>query len=311
MSDFTLEIEFDGLCVFVPNARCNEMTVLLVNALGSAVPTMSGHMYQVPPHYPFLSFDLAQQVPPRYYDIGFPGDLAALFFRWEDLEILPGGNPLPGNEVDILPGRRPDTSEPSGPNEDRDFSWVPQLDKILPAGAKILPAVLYDNPPRNLVMGRVDLTSGEIGTEVVVKSGGRNVIFEFRCQKSGNCVDYCQALASRIRYSLEIEDEDFVELRFTRFGDRALGEQARRSIKLAPGDRPTVEVDIRNLTLEEMLGLPPRSTGGVQQDHFTQLYSVLTGLPDDLPIPQPLYAPDLQGGPAHAADTLCLAGSVR
>jgi hypothetical protein len=322
---FKLIIEFDGLCVFVPTASCDQMSVLLINALGNAMPGMPyptpgmpgmpgpmpgmpGPMYMAP-HYPFLSFDLAQQWKLADYDLASQGGRAASFFRWEDLEILPGGNPPVGIGLQIETGRRPGTAEPTGPGEDHDFSWVPALDQIVPGGSKIDPAVLDENPPRNLVMGRVGLTSGKIGTGLLVRSGRRNVIFEFRGQKSGYSTDYCQALASRVRYSLQIHDP-FVELKFTHFGDRILGAQAYRSIKLAPKVRPNVEVYIRNLTLEEVLGLPPRATGGVQQDHFTRLYSVLEDPPDDLPIPQPLSAPDLQGGPAHGSDTLCLGGSA-
>jgi hypothetical protein len=150
-------------------------------------------------------------------------------------------------------------------------------------------------------MGRLALDHGTIETQRVVKgAGGHNVIFEFSCSKSSQPLPLAQALASRVLYTLEIPGHH-VSLRLVRFGDDDVHKQ--RKVRLRPGYGETVTVRLRNVPLEELIGLQPVYSSSLE--HFGLLYRTLKTVPDDPPIPRPLYEPRVPEGPAQGATTIC------
>jgi hypothetical protein len=295
---FTLRIEIDGLCAFVPNRTGNRMRVLLLNGL---VPAAVHGGVHVPYHFPGLrvsgdDFDEDCSAPP---DLQLQDGSKVFLIAWEDIEVLPQPH-WPHCHLHIQNGRRPGSAEPNTHEEEKDFSWIVEVAQLVP-GAESEPSLLQPSPPRNLLMGRLALDRGTIGTKKVVKgAGGRNVIFEFACSKSSQPLPLAQAMASKVLYTLEVP-YDCLDLGLTRFGEREL--QQQRTVRLRPGTSDTVTVKLRNVPLEELIGLPPVYSSSL--DHFGLLYRTLKTIPDDPPIPRPLYQPYVVGGPAQGATTIC------
>lgn len=304
---FTLRIEIEGLVAFVPNKAQNKVTVLLLNALTPA--GMYGGM-QVPYHFPVLrikepNFNAHWSVPP---DLSLQNGSKVFFIAWEDIEIHPRFHHS-GSDLHIQNGRRPGSAEPTGKQEARDFSWVVEVAQLIP-GSECEPSLLVDSPPRNLLMGRMALDHGRIESAGVVKAtgSGRNVIFEFYCEKSMQPPLLAQAMATGVVYTVHI-DNDWVDLRLIRFGDRHVLHGRERNVRVQQRrNLETVTVRLRNLPLEELLGLPAFPGSGL--DHYGLLYRTLRTIPDDPPMPRPLYEPRVEAGPAAGANTICAGHSL-
>lgn len=297
---FTLRIEIDGLCAFVPNKERNRMKVLLVNGLTAA--PMDGYD-RVPYHYPALRIKNVNLDPDHSTspDLTLQNYSRLYFIAWEDIDICPHHD-WTSAYLHIQNGRRPGSAEPTGGKEEKDFSWVVEAAQLTP-DAETEPSLLLPSPPRNLLIGRLALDHGTIESAGVAKTtgSGRNQIFEFSRSKTMQPLPFAQAMATGVVYLLPIEG-DYVDLKLIRFGDRHVQGRTRR-LRLKPGGSGTVTVKLRNIPLETQVGLPPFS--GSALDHFMMLYRTLKRIPDDPPMPRPLYEPWVAAGPATGATTIC------
>jgi hypothetical protein len=300
---FKLRIVIDGLCAFVPNKTRTRMKVLLLNSMTpeASGAGMSSGMSAVPYHYPTL------RIPRDYYSYDYStpyradfqtDDYLNFFIAWEDIFIrYHHGYPLY-----IFNGRRPGSVEPSSPREERDFSWVVEVAQVYP-DAVTEPLLLTPSPPRNLLMGRLNLDHGNIRTAEVAKYGGRNVIFEFAYGKHYQPITFTQAMATKVLYSLKIP-HDWVDLCLVRFGDGGIASR-ERTIRICAGDSDRVTLQLRNVPLEDLLGLPPTDPSDLGLGHYGVLYRTLHPVPEDPPIPRPLFEPFTSRGLATGATTIC------
>lgn len=304
---FRLFIEFDGLCAFVPGQYRDRMNVILVNGAASSpvYGHQQGHMH-APAHYPFVRF--------KRRDLVWPANLGPRFIRrgaavirfvdWEEIRVVSGTPPT--RPLVIAGGRRPGSAEPLFKNGDQhDFSWLVEMKRI-DSALEIDPICLDLDPPRNRVLGRVFLDSGEIRTaSLAVRSPGQPFLWEFRDMNHGSVSPICQALASKIVYEISVPDS-YVTLRFSRFRGDAPSE-----LRFAPNGSDSVSIMIANLPLEAILGL---QGGGYMIDdmrqHFSLLYRVAKGRPEHLYLPYVVPHPGLSNQELpRAGTTLCIGGS--
>jgi hypothetical protein len=313
---FNINFTFDGLCVFVPSKKRKRMRVILVNATSPYHESSHhGAGISMPSHYPFISYSTRNRIK----DIGEPaqvlinGGREVRFFDWEDLILTHGytGSPLiygaytGAPNLNIVGGRVPGTSEPAtgSGSQARDFSWVAELERINPGAGRVKRSCLAPDPPRDLVIGRMDLREGEIFTQGLVEEAtGINAIFEFADPDAAGDL-YSQALAAEINWTIKI-DEAYVILRFQRFGVADIFSETW----LEPVGHEDVNVRVGNLPLEEVLGMNVRLRALTDSlAHFEQLYRVARKPPAVAPIPEPIGHSALKsGGGVRGGTTMCL-----
>jgi len=298
---------------------------------GGATASMVAGGGAMPPHLPFVAVDYAQicellsrsadgaagqagatavNADPKRQDwwnflvqddVFDSGIGAVRFIEWEDVSLG-----LDDEECDLkiaggrLPGSQEPGSQPAGPHgpgtsEQEDFSWVAELDSAAPGSGEINPHCFDTDPPRNLVIGRMRLTTGAIKVSNLAATSEGRAIWEFRCSQSGVCTGYTQALASEVTYTVHVED-DVVTLCLRRFRAGG-GTSATNEIQLAPTSEKPVKIIIGNLPLPDILAFPDNANPLASAElHFIALYALSQTSPPDPPVPSAIGHPSAIGG---------------
>jgi hypothetical protein len=210
---------------------------------------------------------------------------------WEDLSIVSESSKC---DLQVKGGRVPGSQEP-GPSEQADFSWVAELDQAAPGSGEIDPHCFDADPPRNLVIGRIRLTTGTILVTNLAATGTGRAIWEFRCAQSGMCTGYSQALASEVTYITHI-DGDSVTLCLRRFR-AGTHPGVPTELTLAPTSAEPVRIVIGNLPLTDVLAFPhDQDTPSAAEQHFRLLYQLSLTPPLDPPIPSAIAHPTKSKG---------------
>jgi hypothetical protein len=261
--DFILRIFFSGLITFIPNADGTEVTVLLLDSHSHT--TSDGG--SLPPHRPVLvtrALSCAGDCTPDDASVAQalfadkPADQAA-----DALQVaVLGGSAWPLNDTDLsirasngeaLPplsivrnARGVENGHlkaiPTTAQERRDFSWVPDLDQILPSFGDLEPALFAERPPRTVVAARLRLRSGTLATHSVVRVDGKVKPIAFRATASNTNVAYRQAVAGWVSAEIRVPGEA-IEITARDFTDGTT-----RTMTLKPKD---------DLIEMAMLNLPP------------------------------------------------------
>jgi hypothetical protein len=301
---FLLTMEIDGLIAFIPSRNRDRMKALFVNAVNPESNMMSNHSHNVPPHYPFLSFNSGDASPnPENMepDLVLLGDRAVRFLDWEDISLVYESSVDIDRGLMFKGGRRPGSAEPED-GEEQDFSWVAELERIDSEYCEVNPACLEYDPPRNLVIARLDLSAGEVSVSGVAQIADHNILWEF-VEDNGSEINYTQALAEGVVWKVWIPADEVV-IRFSRFGGKQFSDLTLQpqSVELAK-----VDVAVGNLPLESILGLNTDSNAGDSPAaHFSALYKVAlkSGTPRT---PQSVGRPGFyRGGEVTAGSTICL-----
>jgi hypothetical protein len=228
--------------------------------------------------------------------------LSAIHFpAWQDIVIAPGFDP-PHPDLTVRGGRIPGSQEPQGSADANDFSWVAEIEKAAAESGTIDDRCFNPDPPRDLVLSRLRLVTGTIGSTVALL-GDRPTIWDFRSAQSGKSVGYSQALASQIEYARDITGTS-VTLRFVSFkGGTPI------DVLLTPAAKNEVVVKIGSLPLLDLLGqgvddYPQQSP----VDHFSLLYRLSKKQPVEPSIPVAICHPRVIPGAGSLAGTLICPG---
>lgn len=271
---FTLRIYFLGLIAFVPNQEGDRMTALIVNVRDAYYAT-DGTRF--PPHFPALlapagrcqgecSQDL-QDVANHLFDRGtrpsateslrqlqsFLGGGGAWAVDGEEITIeLPADTRETRSGLKLVLDRRPVAKGPglspvplpNTQDQGEDFSWVAEIDQILPEAAQIDPDCLGDNK-KGLIAGRMRLTTGTAKTYRLVYFNELLPRFSFQPLVPGpKPADYSQGLAEIVAVDIPVSG---CEVTLTA---KKIGSCETRSMKLSPGDcssSPVMEIALVNL----------------------------------------------------------------
>jgi hypothetical protein len=238
--DFVLRIFFSGLIAFVPGDDGKELNVLLVqtpHAYELADGSMLAH------HRPLLlaraascegicktnnaqesiaQFLYARKTPEQALTALNAAILGGGAWQLTGAELSLIGPSVP---LDIHTGVRGRDENgalnrvPMTAQEREDFTWVADINEIVPESEGYKSSLAQPGNPGNLVAARLKLRSGKITTYSVIKIDGKARPVHFR-KPSGDGPEppYAQALANWVEAtiqvsgnSLEIVDQDFAE----------------------------------------------------------------------------------------------------
>lgn len=228
---FILRIFFSGLIAFVPSEDGKQLTVLLLNtphAHHGAV--RSG----IPEHQPVLlaraggckrdcprsDVSVAPFLYPDAPSAASAVDSLALAVDQGVVWPLAGSNLSLGIPNDGVKLVRTKTSAgkavPDNEAERADFGWVASLKQIDPAMSTLRPALFSKNPPEELIVARLTLTSGKVSTYSVIQVDGEVMPIDFR-PLSGTGSSYTRAVASWVEAEIQVPGDSLqvVEERFS------------------------------------------------------------------------------------------------
>lgn len=315
--DFILRILFSGMIAFVPSEDGKELTVLLLNV---------DHNYHVsdgsalPHHKPLLiarAGNCTGDCPKRDTAIAqfmFADKTAAVATDSLEAAVAGGGAwALAGSELSIVKGS---TSDPDLPElvlrndvrgtvngqpriipttslEREDFSWVPNLKQLCPAGANcsMNTSMFAAQPPANLVAARLRLKSGKVFTYSLGRLGNNVTPVRFeRRDGQGGASSYTQAVASWVAADIAVSG-DSIEIVEAKFAGGP-----GRSMSLEPDANGKVEIALLNLPPFVPPASPVNDAPEVGK-HFEAFYE-LTQTP---PAPEARFVP--RAGAAAGAQT--------
>lgn len=305
---FDLFIEFDGVCAFVPSRNRDKMKVILVNALDGGGEHVGGHHMHAPPHFAVIGFSPENLQPPSQPQIitdrGNRGVEGIRLLEWQDIEVIRGAAP---KGLKIAGGRRPGSNEPRFDGDQMDFSWLVEMGKIDPDLSEIDPLCLAPDPPRNKVLARMSLSHGEIfANEIAGPKPNVPFIWEFKTHDGKEVSACCQALANQIVWRMKVHEPD-VTLRLWSFS----GNPVASELRFAPVNNRPVKIQIKNLPLDDILGL--RKVGYPEDSgrfHFPLLARVVKGQAKKAWIPEIVAQRTDPAGPVRGGTTACIGGSL-
>lgn len=299
--DFLLRILFSGLIAFIPSSDGKELTVILLQTHAHTASDGT----ELPHHEPVLlaragrcegKCSARDSAVAHVLFADKPADQGADALE----EALLGGGAwlLAGSDLSVrtaagalepsltlvrnaraLEDGRP-KAIPGSSREREDFSWVPDLDQVLPSLGNLDPALFGARPPKGVVAARLRLRSGRVFTYSLIRAYGKVAPIHFRVLGSETESPVRQAMASWVAAEIRVPGGQ-VEIVATSFDDGT-----QRSMKLSPKDG-LVEMAILNLPAFQVP--PPGMIQPAPQPgkHFEAYYDLAKTRPaaDARPIP--------------------------
>ena len=208
--------------------------------------------------------------------------VTAWFLDRETLEIEAAASAaecpaLPLELVDYPEGRLPAGKQRPSPGEEENLSWTARLRDIAPPG-RVRPGVLGSPPDAQRAAARLTLAQGRVTAHAV-----SDALYEFRPLGVPATGAAGRALAGAVRARLRLPGCE-VRLAGRRFDGTAGHALRLRSSECAAGQPSSVEVELGNLLLEDILGVS--TDHGTDRDpHFELHYEVLQTVPGARPVP--------------------------
>ncbi|HEY0158222.1 MAG TPA: hypothetical protein VGF28_13140 [Thermoanaerobaculia bacterium] len=273
---------------FIPNENGTEVTVLLLDA--GHYHTSDGAAMQA--HKPLLiargnctgdcvdddqaiaSFVFRDQAAAVALDslADAVGNGSAWDLSGSDINIqkTSGAANLPA--LDWIDGVRGTSVVPTTSTQRTDISWMPALQQLCGGGCA-LDADLFDTVPPEIVAARFKLTTGDLYTYSIARTGSDVTPVHFkRLDGTGSTSAYVQAITSWVAADVEVTGTG-VQLVETKH-DGGTG----RSMTLAPDASGKVEVAVVNLPPF----IPPASSNNESPEvgkHFEMYYELLQNPP--------------------------------
>jgi hypothetical protein len=308
--EFTLRIFFIGLIAFVPSLDDQRLSVLLLDARnGYGVSDGT----RIPAHQPLLvaragdcdgecGGETLAQVAKFLFPMKTATQAGDTFFAavhrggaWtldgSDLTIegvSPAAlSPLKINrELRRVLDGKPELL-PQTPEESKDFSWIADLSKIDPDLGTVDPDVLAERPQKGLIVGRLQLTAGEVSTYRLVGVDDQVFPLGFRTLKGESAkASYSQALAEWVVAEIKVKGDA------VRLVERRFDGKAGRTMTIKP-ENSVVELALLNIAQGHAEpaahAMDPVATVG---KHFEIFYGLSSTPPSTFsrPVPQILSA---------------------
>jgi len=308
---FTFRIVFSGLMAFVPDEPFEvtntpgSISVLLPNALAPRLlnPTAQGEKEVeqepliLPPHYPFLLFDMDTLRQSRDQEFFFVKESSgsvrvtrqgAVPLLSKDLALRPDGRDSNQGGLRLVNEEVEDPENPSAADLESLF-WLKKIGKLRGrarnVNSRLLGAVKEDE---NLIASRLMLTTGRLRTFEV--SGLKWQYVEAGAQISDPAAG--ERVATKL--ALEFEADEMVKIVFRDFG----GQTSTKLIFAPKVDEPyeDVEIQIQNLEPERLLEITQDDEGEPAPEidpDFSIYYDLLDGFKttDARPVPRRVVAP--------------------
>lgn len=249
-----LRIFFSGLIAFVSSNDGKELTVLLIKtpAAHHGAATAGGEEHKplllaragaCAPNCARTNLEVARFLFPGISDARSTDSLAlaidqGVVWQLSDSQLELG---IPRDGVELVRSVSPDKPVPDNDVERADFGWVPSLKRIDPCISQLQPSVLGDNPPADLIVARLTLTSGKVSTHSLIRVKNDEVTpIDFR-PLSGKGAVYTRAAANWVKAEIEIPGDS---LQLTQVH---LATGKKQTVTLTPRDG-VVEMAILNST---------------------------------------------------------------
>jgi hypothetical protein len=208
--------------------------------------------------------------------------MTAWFLDRETLEIeaTPGAADCPAAPLELVDypeGQLPVGRQRPAPGEEENLSWTARMRDLAPPG-RIVAGALASPADAQKVAARLTLAQGRVSAHAL--SGG---LYEFRPLGAPATGAAGRALAGAVRARLRFPGCE-VRLAGRRF-DGTPGHALRlRSAECAAGQAASVEAELGNLLLEDILGVSTDLSTDVDR-HFELHYGVLQAPPGARPVP--------------------------
>jgi hypothetical protein len=204
-----LVIDMAGLCAFVRRRATEggrkvdrELRVLM---LDPSLHAGRGHDQALPKHHPILA------VPVEYTEdepdeiIHAPDGMPLCLWHLDGHELQfeklgPAGLQVEEDARHADAGDDPETQKPADDDECRDFSWIPDLERVCHVGKADRRYVVGPPPTGSILAARVVALQGRL--EAVLEEYARNRVFRFEPPRSP--APFCQALAERARLTITV-----------------------------------------------------------------------------------------------------------
>jgi hypothetical protein len=177
---------------------------------------------------------------------------------------------------------------PQTPEESKDFSWIAELGKIDPELGTVNPDVLAERPQKGLIVGRLQLTAGEVSTYRLVGVEEQVFPLGFRTLKGESAkASYSQALAEWVVAEIKVKGDA------VRLVERRFDGKAGRTMTIKP-ENSIVELALLNMPQGHAEpaahAMDPLAT--VAGKHFEMFYGLSSAPPStsSRPVPQILSA---------------------
>ena len=300
--EFIVRILFSGMMVFIPNSNGTQLDVVLLNI---------GHGHQIsdgtalPHHKPMLLVRGGNCTGTCTRDSGiatytFGGQSTTAAEDALELACSGGGAwDLTGSQISLAKGSSGDPSLPglsfttgvrdgtipTTAAERADYSWLAKLSQICP-DCGLNDAILDAQPPSNLVAARFRLTSGNVFTYALARTGSNVQPVQFkRLDGTGSASSYSQAIAAWVGADITVSGSSIkiVESKFNG--------STGRSMTVTPNSNHRVEIAVLNLP--PIVPTPTSATAGGVGKHFQAFYDVAENAPsaEARLVPQPGPAP--------------------
>ncbi|MFL6244792.1 MAG: hypothetical protein ACJ74H_02115 [Thermoanaerobaculia bacterium] len=289
---FILRIFFSGLIAFVPSEDGKRVTVFLLDASHAQHATAGG---AVPEHRAVLvaragacdglcsraGAGIAQFLYPDYSTAAAVESLQRAAHNgvvWplagSDLHVN-----MPEDGVKLAHTRTANgKSAPDSAIERADFRWVPNLKEIDPSIGSLDPALFGKNPPEELIVARLELTSGEIFTRSVIQVGGKVMPIVFQADAT-EPPRYMRAAASWVEAEIKIPGRSLT------INEETFAGAPSRTVTLAPESNGVLELAVLNISRPV---LPVANTTPQPGTHFTRYWDLAAKPPaaTERPIPR-------------------------
>ena len=292
MHDLILRIFFSGLITIVPSEDGKKLTVFLLNEphahQTAAGPVIEEHKPIMLARagactgdctrsdreistflYPELSATAAAQSLAGALNGGTVWHLAG-----SDLSLGIPDDGVTLTRVASAVGK----SVPDTITERTDFRWVANLKEIDPSIGRLDPAIFSDNPPKELIVARLQLTSGTVSTHSLVRVKGKAMPIDFS-PLSGKGPHYIRAAASWVLVEIKVPGSSLEVV------ERNFKGTPKRTVTLT-GLNNVIEMAILNVTRPVLPDRRAQSQAGM---HFERYWELADTPPaaDRRSIPQP------------------------
>ena len=236
-----LIVDMAGLCAFVRRRTTeagrsvdHELRLLMLDPSLHAGP---GHDHPMAKHNPTLA------VPVQYTEdepdeiVHTPDGMPLCLWHLDGYELQfekvgTGGLEVEDNARHGNSGHERESQTPADDDECRDFSWIPDLEKVCHVGKADRRHVVGPPPAGSILAARVVALQGKL--EAVMEEYSRNRVFRFEPPRSPT--PFCQALAERARLTITVPYKtENLAISFTRFTSTQTVKQVILSLK-GPGN---------------------------------------------------------------------------